>query len=154
MKNFKFSRLFAALMFVACLTLSACSNPAASSTSKAIEGNWVSTYGEKYVITGTDYDNYYGDSLYYSTTNLAFKDIDSSSGYIYGQFDDEKHLGSGAKVGQWYALYYTNLTATSVKLYQPWKTGGKSACNTLEEAISEYTVENGYFSGSSECSRQ
>ncbi len=156
MKNFKFSRLFAAIMFVACLTVCGCSNPSNSGTSgpKAIEGTWVSSYGEKYVITATDYDNYYGDTLYYSTNNLAFKDINSSSGFIYVQFDDEKKIGYGAKLGQWYALYYTDLTDNTVKLYQPYKTGGKAACDSLEEAEAEYTVENGYYASGSECTRQ
>ncbi len=155
MKNFKFSRLFAAVAFVAVLALSGCKQQV-EDTSRKIEGTWVSTDSEKYVITGTDYDNYYGDSLYYSTNNLSFNEIDSTSGFIYGQFDDENHVGYGASKGQWYALYYNNLTDSSVKWYQPYKSGGKAGCDSLEEAKQEYTIDNDYydFSSPSVCTKQ
>ena len=152
MKNLKFSRLFAAIMFVAVLVLASCKPEPEAATPKAIEGTWVSEYGEKYVISGTDYDNYsnYGSAdgsfnLYYSTNNVAIVEIDNASGYVYGQFDDYNHIGYGATVGQWYALYYFDLTDTSVKLVQAYKTDGKAACDSLDEAKDEYTIGNGYF---------
>ena len=158
MKNFKFSRLFAAMMFVACLVLTGCKPAKDPTAAKAIEGTWVSSYGEKYVITSTDYDNYYksGDdfALYYSTNNVQIVEIDSKSGFVYGQFDDDEHKGYGAKLGQWYALYYSDLTSSSVKLYQPYKNGGKAGCDSLDEAKAEYTWENKYFAGYSECTKQ
>ena len=95
-------------------------------------------------------DNWY---LYYSTNNLRIYEIDETSGFIYCQFDDAEHVGSGATAGQWYALYYSGLTESSVKLWQPYKQGGKGGCDTLEEAIKEYTFDNGYFDGNSECSK-
>lgn len=126
--------------------------------------DWESSYDEKYAISQTDYDNYSKYSadgpttdfnLYYSTNNIKKLAVNSSSGYIYGQFDDADHIGYGAKVGQWYALYYNNLTDSSVSFYQAYKAGGKSACDTLEEAVKEFTVENGYFdlSKPSECKK-
>ena len=170
MKNIKFSRLFAAFSFVAILALAGCKNqPEESlpegvrelSENDAIIGTWVSDYGEKYVITASDYDNYsnYGSAdgsyyLYYSTNNLLVKVIDSSSGIIYGQFDDEEHIGYGATKGQWYALMYTDLTDASVKLWQPYKADGKAACDTVDEAVKEFTVDNGYFAAPSTCKKQ
>lgn len=159
MKHSKIPLVFASIIFVACLVFAGCSQSTPTPRRHMdIEGTWVSSYGEKYEITGSDYDNYYtvnGDyTLYYSTTNLEFKEIDSTSGYVYGQFDDKDHIGYGAKVGEWYALYYTNLTDNSVKLYQPYKTGGKAACESLYDAIMEFTVENGYYAAGSECIRK
>ena len=155
MKHFKFSRLFAVALFTATLALAfaGCKQPDDATVPDGIVGTWVSPYDEKYVISETDYDNYYKDTLYYSTNNLEFAEIDSTSGYIYGQFDDEEYVGYGAKKGQWYALYYSDLTGTSVKFYQPYKEGGKPACDTLDEAKEEFTVANGYFpaTGYSEC---
>ena len=154
MKNLKFSRLFAAVTFVAILALAGCKQQPEES-SKAIEGTWVSEAGEKYVISGSDYDNYsrydsnyvkHDDEwfLYYSTNNVEIVEIDSSSGYIYGQFDDEEHCGWNATVGQWYAVYYFDLTDDAVKFSQA--SGAKFACDTLEEAKETFTVENGYMS--------
>ena len=159
MKNIKFSRLFAAVMVVAILALAGCSQPEDETKKEvSIYGTWVSSYGEKYVITPSDYDNYYtynGDfTLYYSTNNLLVKVIDKSSGIIFGQFDDANHVGSDATKGQWYALMYTDLKEDSVNLWQPWKEGGKAACTTVDEAVAEFTVDNGYFGSPSACTKQ
>ncbi len=147
MKNIKFSRLFAAMMFVAVLSFAGCKQQP-EETPKAIEGTWVSGT-EKYVISGTDYDNYYGGVLYYSTNNVVIVEEDETSGYVYGQFDDAAHLGYNAKLGQWYAFYYFDLTDTSVKISQannPKGADGKWACDSFEEAKLEFTLENGYMS--------
>ena len=131
------------------------------STADKIIGTWVSDLGEKYVISENDYDNYsHYDSnwelhddqwfLYYSTNDLYMRKIDDNSGYIYGKFDDADHVGYNATAGQWYAIYYFDLTADSVKISgaaDPAYT--KYACDTLEEAIEEFTVENGYMSTAS-----
>ena len=158
MKNIKFSRLFAAMMFVAVLSFAGCKQQP-EETPKAIEGTWVSGT-EKYVISGTDYDNYsrydsnyirHNDEwfLYYSTNNVVIVEEDETSGYVYGQFDDAAHLGYEAKLGQWYAFYYFDLTDTSVKISQasnPKGADGKWACDSFEEAKLEFTLENGYMS--------
>ena len=155
MKNCKFSHVFAAILFVVCLAFAGCTQPTNPTPHMAIEGTWVSSYGEKYEITNTNYRNYYTSNgkfvLYYTTNNLSFREIDSKSGYVYGQFDNGDYVGYGAKVGDWYALYYTDLTDTSVKLWQPYKAGGKACCENLYEAINEFTVANGYYAAYSEC---
>lgn len=68
---------------------------------------------------------------------------------------DAAHIGYGATVGQWYALYYQDLTAHSVSFGQPYKDGGKAACDTLKEAVEEFTIDNGYYDLSrlSECTK-
>ena len=172
MKNLKFSRLFAAVMFVAVLGLTGC-KPEPEIKEKIVEkvyvarplsvtnkiiGTWVSDWGEKYVISETDYDNYsrydsnfeyHADQwfLYYSTNDLYMRKIDDNSGYIYCKFDDADHVGYNATVGQWYAIYYFDLTANSVKISGA--AGAKGGCDTLEEAMTEFTVENGYMSSAS-----
>ena len=173
MKNLKFSRLFAAVMFVAVLGLTGC-KPEPEIKEKIVEkvyvarplnatdkiiGTWVSEWGEKYVISETDYDNYsHWNSetqktdnsqwfLYYSTNDLYMRKIDDNSGYIYCKFDDADHVGYNATAGQWYAIYYFDLTANSVKISGA--AGAKGGCDTLEEAITEFTVDNGYMSTAS-----
>ncbi len=56
-------------------------------------------------------------------------------------------------VGKWYAVHYKNLTSNSVSLSGAAKTGGETSTKTLSEAIIEFTVENGYFSYYSECTK-
>ncbi len=142
------------------------SEPVVLAASDGIIGEWISSYGEKYLITQTDYDNYshYDSSynydastwyLYYSTTDLYKIELTSTTGYIYGKFDDADHIGYGATLGQWYALYYDNLTSSSVSLYQPYKADGKAGCDSLEEAVEEFTLANGYYnlSSPSECTK-
>ena len=148
MKNIKFSRLFAAVAFVAILALAGCKNQPEES-SKAIEGTWRGgDYKDKHEITGSTYKNYYFDGekdvLYFSLNKVEIVEKDSSSGYVYGQFDDEEHCGWNATVGQWYAIYYFDLCDDAVKISQA--AGEKGGCDTLEEAKETFTVENGYMS--------
>uniref|UniRef100_UPI0023F7BCE2 hypothetical protein n=1 Tax=Treponema berlinense TaxID=225004 RepID=UPI0023F7BCE2 len=57
-----------------------------------------------------------------------------------------------ADVGKWYAIAFKELTASSVSLSGAY--GTISSTSTLEEAISTFTIDNGYFSTYSECVKQ
>ena len=164
MKNIKFSRLFAAMMFVAVLALTGCKQNADPSPKK-IEGTWVSTYGEKYVISGSEVKNYYTDSatkefkLTYTGNSVEIKELTDTTGYIYMKYTrsanaDWTYSETAPDVGKWYALYYFELADKSVKISGAAKTGGKTSCATLDEAKTEFTVANGYFTGSSPCAKQ
>ena len=179
MKNLKFSRLFAAALVVACLALTGCKPQTEEvlvekvyvvkplTVNDDILGTWVSSFGEKYEITTSAYNNYSnwdyatnapGDTynLYYSTITPYVYEISDNSGIIYSKFNDVTHIGYGATVGQWYALYYYELTDNSVKVVQAYKADGKAGCDTLEEAVKEYTIENKYFptSNPSACTKE
>ena len=179
MKHLKFSRLFAAALVVACLALTGCKPQteevtvekvlvvrSLASTDKII-GTWTSSFGEKFEITTSAYNNYSnwdyttnapGETynLYYSTVTPYVYEISDTSGIIYSKFNDETHIGYGADVGQWYALYYYELTDNKVKVLQAYKDGGKAACDSLEEAVKEFSIENKYFplSKSSACTKE
>lgn len=180
MKNFKFSRLFAAALVVACLALTGC-KPATQvvtvekvfvvrpvAADDAIVGSWVSTYKEKYDISTSGYNNYYtvyneetqtyasDFTLSYTTVTPYIYDLGNNSGIIYSKFNDANKIGYGATVGQWYALYYFGLSSNSVKVVQAYKNGGKAGCDSLEAAVKEFTVENGYFptASASVCTKQ
>lgn len=160
MKNLKFSRLFAAALVVACLALTGCKpqndepgmfipeNTRVITQSDGIIGNWRGQeYSDKFEITTSNYNNYYsynGDVLYYTTNNLYIREIDETSGYVYSQFYDGDKIGYNATVGQWYAIYYFDLTDDSVKISAA--NGPKGGCDTLKEVVEEFTVELGYMS--------
>ena len=149
MKNIKFSRLFAAFAFVACLALTACQQQAPE-THKNIEGTWVSTFGEKWVITGSDLTNYYGTTVSYAGNEINVEES-GSSGYIYVKYTKAY---STSDVGKWYALHYKDLNGNGVKISGAYKAGGQTSCATLEAAKAEFTVANGYYASYSECTKQ
>ena len=132
-------------------------------SSDLITGTWVNlTYGEKYEVLTSGYNNYshYDSSynlhptdwfLYYATVNVYVKKTSENTGYVYSQFNDSTHIGSGATVNQWYAFHYKNLSTNSVQISQAYKAGGMAACNTLEQAVTEFTIANGYYERYSTC---
>ena len=174
MKNFNFSRfakLFALSMFVCALALTGCKKPTDANGSEnsvkavplaendALIGTWTSSYGEVFTITKTSLSNggSWGDC--YAGDNLCAIKIDEKSGYIYIKYTrsanpDYTYSETAPDVGKWYAIYYSNLTENSVTLSGAFKADGKTSTETLEEAIEEFTIENDYFAGSSECVKQ
>ena len=137
----------------------ACTQPETVTETNTVYGTWTSTYCEKYVVAKDTalFENYYTNSktkeltLYYTCNEVSVVPETETTGYIYGKFNDESHIGYGATVGQWYAVYYKNLTATSVSLSQA--SGNKAAVDTLDDAKKEFTVDNGYFAYFSECTK-
>lgn len=176
MKNLKFSRLFAAVMFVACLVLVGCKTQTEEVTVEkvivvrpleaddGIIGTWVSDWGEKYVITitsvdssGEGYISYAGDNLVVvmdsETSGRLFIKYTRALCYAHSDFDNYIYTydSDAPAVGKWYAILYKDLTENSVKLSGA--AGAKAACDTLEEAVKEFTVDNGYFANFSECTK-
>ena len=112
-----------------------------------ISKNEFSNYGE-------GFDSYAGNKLVISITSNDF-----SSGYIYIQYTraaDENWNYTTDKtkapdIGKWYAISYKSLTASSIQISGAYKKGGETSTETLEEAMAEFTIENGYFSTYSDC---
>lgn len=134
-----------------------CQNPAQGNYGEII-GTWTSTYGEIFVIRDTTLGNFFQDSNQikvtitecYSGNNLHIIPENDKSGYLYFTYG---LVFDRADVGKWYAVHYKNLTPNSVSLSAAAKEGGKSSTESLSDAITEFTVENGYFSWYSECSK-
>lgn len=145
--------------------------------SDPLNATWQSSLGETFYISSGD-DIFYNDS--YEGDNLKIRKISETSGYIYMQYtavydwdkgqEEEPEDSSSwlytwgywyplneALIGKWYAVYYSDLDVPEdgvkkVKFSGAFKAKEKNACNSLEEAANEFTVENGYFGNSSECS--
>ena len=130
-------------------------------------GKWKDSYDSTYEISqnefsnyGYGYDSYAGNNLVISITSNDF-----SSGYIYIQYTkaycaehsnlEDKYIydNDSPDVGKWYAISYKSLTASSIKISGAYKDGGETSTETLEEAMAEFTIENGYFSTYSECTK-
>lgn len=132
----------------------------------ALIGKWKDSYDSTYEISqnefsnyGYGYDSYAGNNLVISITSNDF-----SSGYIYIQYtkaycaehsnlEEYKYTydNDSPDVGKWYAISYKSLTASSIQISGAYKDGGETSTETLEKAMAEFTIENGYFSTYSEC---
>ena len=79
--------------------------------------------------------------------------IDDNSGYIYYQLSENitGYNDSGESYtieckGKWSAVAYSNLKSTSVNMCDAYNANTKyDFQNSLEECITLYTIENGYF---------
>lgn len=119
-------------------------------------GTWTdgTKYGT-YIITNTTFENagsYKGD-------NLVVQKLDSTSGYIYIKYTvamnaDYSYSETAPDVGKWYAISYKDLGAEKISISGAYKDGGATSCETLDEAVTEFTVDNGYFAYYSPFTRQ
>lgn len=110
-------------------------------------GTWTdgTKYGT-YIITNTTFENagsYKGD-------NLVVQKLDSTSGYIYIKYTvamnaDYSYSETAPDVGKWYAISYKDLGAEKISISGAYKDSGATSCETLDEAVTEFTVDNGYF---------
>ena len=129
------------------------------STDSPLIGKWKDSDSSIYEISQNEFSNYgYGyDS--YAGNNLVISKTSENSGYIYIQFTRaaDKNWNyttdktKAPDVGKWYAISFKELTNSSIKLSGAY--GEKTSTETLEEAITEFTIENGYFANYSDCTK-
>lgn len=144
MKNFKLSHLFAAAVLVACLSFTGC-KPAEDATAQVVVANYVyqQTY-YKTLISGT-WKSQYNDVYKINTSSVVYDDggysfcwtrtiAEISDKYIY-LVENNKY----------YAVSYKDWDAVSCKFANAYKAGGKTSADSLLEAKTEFTIENGYF---------
>lgn len=110
-------------------------------------GTWTdgTKYGT-YIITNTTFEN----AGSYKGNNLVVQKLDSTSGYIYIKYTvsmnaDYSYSEKAPDVGKWYAISYKDLGAEKISISGAYKEGGATSCETLDEAVTEFTVDNGYF---------
>lgn len=123
-------------------------------------GTWTdgTKYGT-YIIKNTTFEN----AGSYKGSNLVVQKLDSTSGYIYIKYTVAYLDKGGGKyeysekapdVGKWYAISYKDLGAEKISISGAYKDGGATSCETLDEAVTEFTVDNGYFAYYSPLTRQ
>ena len=160
MKNLKFSRLFAAMMFVACLVLVGCKQPDDPTSPKevTIYSTWADNVETYNAYTGYDckITADYIETASYGKHNgpIYVAKTSETSGYIYYQFSQNMTgYGPGPDyepytvecAGKWCAVAYKNLTADSVQMCDAYKT--YDFAESLSKAVELYTVDNGWFAG-------
>lgn len=121
-------------------------------------GTWIggsTEWPESYTITNTTFES----KGSYKGNNLVVQKLDSTSGYIYIKYTvamnaDWSYSETAPDVGKWYAISYKDLGAEKISLSGAYKKSGATSCKTLDEAVTEFTVDNGYFGTYSSCTRQ
>lgn len=145
MKNFKLSHLFAAAVLVACLSFTGC-KPAEDATAQVVVANYVyqQTY-YKTLISGT-WKSQYNDDYTINTSSVVYDD----GGYGFGWTRtiaeiSDKYIYLVDTNNKYYAVSYKDWDAVSCKFANAYKAGGKTSADSLLEAKTEFTIENGYF---------
>ena len=122
-------------------------------------GKWKDSYGSIYEISQTKFSNYGESYESYAGNNLVISKSTDNSGYIYIQYTRAAEKNGNyttdktkaPDVGKWYSISFKELTNSSIKLSGAY--GEKTSTETLEEAITEFTIENGYFASYSDCTK-
>ena len=129
------------------------------SSDSPLIGKWKDSYDSIYEISQTEFSNYGENYNSYAGKNLVISNSTDNSGYIYIQYTPaaDKNWNyttdktKAPDVGKWYAISFKELTNSSIKLSGAY--GEKTSTETLEEAITEFTIENGYFASYSDCTK-
>lgn len=162
--RFVFGRALAvlcALLFVSFGFMSCQQEDETEYVNYSLTGTWQSSYGEIFKITSTSLSNggSWGDAYAGNNLVVSYINDEATSGYIYIKYTramnpDYSYSETAPDVGKWYAIAFKELTASSVSLSGAYNASGKSSTETLEDAISTFTIANGYFSSYSECVKQ
>ncbi len=160
MKSLRFNRMskIMGIMFVCAALVSAfvsCKNPVNGVSESTLNGTWVSSYGENFIIntSAKTLENKYNGTTCYAGNELSVVFTNENSGYIYIKYTQNAYMND--VVGKYYAVAFKDLDLTnnSVSLAGAGKPGGQSACETLDAAKQEFTIANGYFGAYSDCSK-
>ena len=156
----KFSRFLAVFITVVSLCAFGCKTQPEEAFISDLYGKWTSSYGEVFEISKDYFKNYgtWGNGYEGDSIIIITNENDNASGTIFLKYTvsmnpDYSYSDTAPDVGKWYAVSYKNLTKNSVSLSGALKSGGKTSTETLEKAIEEFTVENGYFASYSECKK-
>lgn len=131
------------------------------STDSPLIGKWKDSSSSIYKISQNEFSNYGDDYDSYAGNNLVISKTSENSGYIYIQYTraaDENWNYTTDKekapdIGNWYAISYKELKENSIQLSGACKSEGKTSTESLEEAITEFTIDNGYFGTYSDCTK-
>lgn len=112
-------------------------------------GTWENpTYkGETYIYDGITFTS--SGSYKMKVKSIIWSS--DASGIIYGRYITNSFYTN--VVGKYYAVSFKDLTDTSILISGAYKEKGKIATDSLVEAITEFTINNGYYSFYSSCKK-
>lgn len=112
-------------------------------------GTWENkqpNFTETYIYDGINFD---AGSYKMKVKSIIWSS--DASGIIYGRYITNSFYTN--VVGKYYAVSFKDLTYSSVSISGAYKKDGKIATDSLVEAISEFTINNGYYGNYSSCKK-
>ena len=112
-------------------------------------GTWENkqpNFTETYIYDGINFD---AGSYKMKVKSIIWSS--DASGIIYGRYITNSFYTN--VVGKYYAVSFKDLTYSSVSISGAYKEKGKIATDSLVEAITEFTINNGYYGTYSSCKK-
>ena len=145
MKNFKLSRLFAAAVLVACLSFTGC-KPAEDATAQVVVANYVYQQTNYKTLISGIWKSQYNDGYTINTSSVVYGDGGYGVGWTRTIAEiSDKYIYLVDTNNKYYAVSYKDCDAVSCKFANAYKAGEKTSADSLLEAKTEFTIENGYF---------
>ena len=149
MKTKKFGKIhtYSLLLVFLFIAIISCNKNPYNDNSRLL-GTWENkqqTYTETYIYDGINFD---AGSYKMKVKSIIWSS--DASGIIYGRYTENTY--SPSVVGKYYAVSFKDLTDTSISISGAFK-GGKMAADSLVEAITEFTINNGYYGNYSSCKK-
>lgn len=150
MKTKKFGKVhtYSLLVVFLFIAIISCNKNPYNDNSRLL-GTWENkqqTYTETYIYDGINFD---AGSYKMKVKSIIWSS--DASGIIYGRYTENTYDSS--VVGKYYAVSFKDLTDTSISISGAYKKDGKIATDSLVEAITEFTINNGYYSLYSSCKK-
>lgn len=149
MKTKKFGKIhtYSLLLVFLFIAIISCDKNPYNDNSRLL-GTWENpTYkGETYIYDGITFTS--SGSYKMKVKSIIWSS--DASGIIYGRYTENTY--SPSVVGKYYAVSFKDLTYSSVSICGAYK-DGKMAADSLVEAITEFTINNGYYSFYSSCKK-
>lgn len=149
MKTKKFGKIhtYSLLLVFLFIAIISCNKNPYNDNSRLL-GTWENKqpdYTETYIYDGINFD-----AVSYKMKVKSIIWSSDASGIIYGKYTENTYDSS--VVGKYYAVSFKDLTDTSISISGAFK-GGKMAADSLVEAITEFTINNGYYGTYSSCKK-
>ena len=150
MKTKKFGKIhtYSLLLVFLFIAIISCDKNPYNDNSRLL-GTWENkqqTYTETYIYDGINFD---AGSYKMKVKSIIWSS--DASGIIYGRYTENTY--SPSVVGKYYAVSFKDLTDTSISISGAYKKDGKIAADSLVEAITEFTINNGYYGTYSSCKK-
>lgn len=114
--------------------------------SEGFIGTWTSGYDSYTITSSTVTYNDGGYGYEWTGTPVGKYEMSSTSGYIYVKYTSVGSAMDSSLVGTYIAVSYKSLESSAVLMANAYKSDGVSSESTLSAAVTEFTVDNGYYS--------
>ncbi len=145
----------------ACLVFLSGCDLATSSTESSLVGYWMSAYGDGFELSGNSLEGFQYVQYDDADRNISFAGTVANTPDYYADSDYLIILVTnpgtwGKNKGTYVAIHWKNLSGSLVASASAYKTGGdhNNGMETLNDALDEYTVDNGYYGYYGEYERQ